>query len=74
VQHWKYSPDESQGLVFWLPQDQLWRIIDVYLKHSQYPHELFESEKNGWTLLVHCGRDLDLVRAGAVRALAQQLD
>lgn len=73
MRHWVYSPDESQGMVFWLPQDQLWLIADA-LKHTMYRTELFESETNGWTLLVHCGRDLELVRAAAVRALAQQLD
>lgn len=73
MRHWSYSPDESQGLVFWLPKDQLWLIQDA-LRHTQYQNELFESETNGWTLHVRCGRDLEIVRALAVRALAQQMD
>jgi hypothetical protein len=73
VRHWKYSPDESQGVVFWMPKVELWKIIDS-LKHTQYQYELFESETNGWTLHVHTGRDMELVRALAVRALAAQLD
>jgi hypothetical protein len=70
MRHYNYTPDESLGLVFWLPKPDLWRIIDV-LKHTQYAYQLFEDETNGWTLYVRSGRDLEIVHALASRALRE---